>query len=51
VIVTLKNEYNFPTAPEHQTVVAIASVPTTDLATGADEVWPLVNEVIVPSLG
>jgi CubicO group peptidase (beta-lactamase class C family) len=38
-------------APEHQTVVAIGSVPTTDLATGADEVWPLVNEVIVPSLG
>ena len=38
-------------AAEHQTVVAIGSVPTTDLATGADEVWPLVNEVIVPSLG
>jgi CubicO group peptidase (beta-lactamase class C family) len=38
-------------APEHQTVVAIGSVPTTDLATGTDEVWPLVNEVIVPSLG
>jgi CubicO group peptidase (beta-lactamase class C family) len=38
-------------APEHQTVVAIGSVPTTDIATGTDAVWPLVNEVIVPSLG
>ena len=38
-------------APEHRLVVAIGSVPTTDLATDPDEVWPLVNEVIVPSLG
>ena len=38
-------------APEHRLVVAIGSVPTTDMATGPDEVWPLVNEVIVPALG
>jgi CubicO group peptidase (beta-lactamase class C family) len=38
-------------APEHRMVVAIGSVPTTDLATDSDEVWPLVNEVIVPALG
>ena len=37
-------------APEHRLVVAIGSVPTTDMATGPDEVWPLVNEVIVPTL-
>jgi CubicO group peptidase (beta-lactamase class C family) len=38
-------------APEHRVVVAIGSVPTTDLATNPDQVWPLVNEVIVPALG
>jgi len=38
-------------APEHRMVVAIGSVPTTDLATDPDAVWPLVNEVIVPALG
>ena len=38
-------------APEHRLVAAIGSVPTTDLATDPDQVWPLVNEVIVPSLG
>jgi CubicO group peptidase (beta-lactamase class C family) len=38
-------------APDHRMVVAIGSVPTSDLATGPDEVWPLVNEVIVPALG
>jgi CubicO group peptidase (beta-lactamase class C family) len=38
-------------APEHRLVVAIGSVPTNDMATGPDEVWPLVNEVIVPTLG
>ena len=37
-------------APEHRMVVAIGSVPTTDLATNPDAVWPLVNEVIVPTL-
>ncbi|HET9561518.1 MAG TPA: serine hydrolase [Propionibacteriaceae bacterium] len=37
-------------APEHRLVVAIGSVPTADVATGPDEVWPLVNEVIVPTL-
>jgi CubicO group peptidase (beta-lactamase class C family) len=37
--------------PEHRLVVAIGSVPTTDMATDPDEVWPLVNEVIVPTLG
>ena len=37
-------------APEHQTVVAIGSVPTTDLQADVEVVWPLVNEVIVPSL-
>jgi CubicO group peptidase (beta-lactamase class C family) len=38
-------------APEHRLVVAIGSVPTNDMATGADGVWPLVNELIVPTLG
>ncbi|HET9301679.1 MAG TPA: serine hydrolase [Propionibacteriaceae bacterium] len=38
-------------APEHRMVVVIGSVPTTDLATDPDAVWPLVNEVIVPALG
>jgi CubicO group peptidase (beta-lactamase class C family) len=38
-------------APEHRLVVAIGSVPTNDMATDPDEVWPLVNEVIVPTLG
>ena len=38
-------------APEHRLVVAIGSVPTNDMATGPDEVWPLVNELIVPTLG
>ncbi len=38
-------------APEHRLVVAIGSVPTNDMATGSDEVWPLVNEVILPMLG
>jgi CubicO group peptidase (beta-lactamase class C family) len=38
-------------APEHRVVVAIGSVPTADLATDPDQVWPLVNEVIVPALG
>jgi CubicO group peptidase (beta-lactamase class C family) len=38
-------------APEHRMVVAVGSVPTTDMATDPDEVWPLVNEVIVPALG
>jgi CubicO group peptidase (beta-lactamase class C family) len=38
-------------ALEHRLVVAIGSVPTNDMATGADEVWPLVNELIVPTLG
>ena len=37
--------------PEHRLVVAIGAVPTTDMETGPDAVWPLVNEVIVPSLG
>jgi CubicO group peptidase (beta-lactamase class C family) len=37
-------------APEHRLVVAIGSVPTTDMGTGPDAVWPLVNEVIVPAL-
>jgi CubicO group peptidase (beta-lactamase class C family) len=36
--------------PEHQLVVAIGSMPTTDMATSASAVWPLVNEVIVPAL-
>jgi CubicO group peptidase (beta-lactamase class C family) len=36
--------------PEHRLVVAIGSVPTIDMATSVDAVWPLVNEVIVPSL-
>jgi len=31
--------------------VAIGSVPTADLATDPDAVWPLVNELIVPALG
>ena len=38
-------------APEHRLVVAIGSVPTTDMGTDPDAVWPLVNEVIVPALG
>jgi CubicO group peptidase (beta-lactamase class C family) len=38
-------------APEHRMVVAIGSVPTTDMETNPDAVWPLVNEVIVPALG
>ena len=37
--------------PEHRLVVAIGSVPTTDMGTDPDAVWPLVNEVIVPALG
>jgi hypothetical protein len=37
-------------APEHRLVVAIGSVPTNDMATGPNAVWPLVNEVIVPAL-
>lgn len=38
-------------APEHRLVVAIGSLPTNDMATDPDGVWPLVNEVIVPALG
>ena len=38
-------------APEHRMVVAIGSVPTTDMETDPDAVWPLVNKVIVPALG
>jgi hypothetical protein len=37
-------------APEHRMVVAVGSVQTTDLAADPDQVWPLVNEVIVPAL-
>jgi CubicO group peptidase (beta-lactamase class C family) len=37
-------------APAHRLVVAIGSVPTADMATGPDDVWPLINEVIVPAL-
>jgi CubicO group peptidase (beta-lactamase class C family) len=37
--------------PEHRVVVAIGSVPTADMGTDPNEVWPLINEVIVPTLG
>jgi len=35
--------------PEHQLVVAIGSIPTNDIGIDGD-IWPWVNDLIVPAL-
>jgi CubicO group peptidase (beta-lactamase class C family) len=37
--------------PEHQLVVAIGSVPTSDMALDGNDMWLWVSDVIVPALG
>jgi CubicO group peptidase (beta-lactamase class C family) len=37
--------------PEHQLVVAIGSVPTSDMGLDGTDMWLWVSEVIVPALG